>query len=104
MLVAATRDGVVPSLVIGLGGLGRIGVQILKALTGATVIATDMKPEAMAEAEKFGAVTVPGGEDQAAKIRELTGGRGADAAIDLSGVYPALHEAIRSELARGLDH
>ena len=41
------------ALVIGLGGLGQIGVQILRALTGATIIATDMKPEAMAQAEKF---------------------------------------------------
>jgi len=41
------------ALVIGLGGLGMVGVQILKALTGATVIATDQKPEAMAQAEKY---------------------------------------------------
>src|SRR5690606_40843537 len=38
------------ALVIGLGGLGLLGVQMLKALTGATIIATGMKPEAMAEA------------------------------------------------------
>ena len=74
------------ALVIGLGGLGMIGVQILKALTGATVIATDMKPEAMAQAEGYGAITVPGGEDQGARIRELTGGRGADAVFDFVGV------------------
>ena len=39
------------ALVIGLGGLGQIAVQILTALTGATVIATDMKPDAMERAE-----------------------------------------------------
>jgi len=48
------------ALVIGLGGLGLVAVQILRAITGATVIATDTKPEAMARAEDFGAVTCPG--------------------------------------------
>ena len=35
------------------------------------------------------------GPEAALAIRELTGGRGADVAIDLSGAYPALHESIR---------
>lgn len=79
------------ALVIGLGGLGLVGVQILKAITGAKIIATDMKPDAMAEAEKFGAVTVPGGENQVAEIRALTdGGRGVDAVFDFVGVDSTL--------------
>lgn len=78
------------ALVIGLGGLGQIAVQILTALTGATVIATDMKPEAMAAAEARGAKTVAGGADQAAKIRELTGGRGVDAVFDFVGATPTI--------------
>jgi alcohol dehydrogenase, propanol-preferring len=40
------------ALVIGLGGLGPVAVQILTALTGAGVIATDVKPEAMQHAEE----------------------------------------------------
>lgn len=78
------------ALVIGLGGLGQIGVQILKALTGAQILATDLKPEAMAQAQEFGAVTVPGGDDQVARIKELTGGRGVDAVIDMVGVDSTL--------------
>ena len=35
------------------------------------------------------------GPEVALAVRELTGGRGADVAIDLSGAYPALHESIR---------
>jgi propanol-preferring alcohol dehydrogenase len=73
------------ALVIGLGGLGQIAVQILTAITGATVIATDSKPDAMARAEKNGAITVPSGPGQAERIRELTGGRGVDAAFDFVG-------------------
>lgn len=89
------------ALVIGLGGLGLVAVQILRALTGATVIATDMKEDAMAEAEKLGAVTVPGGEDQVARIREITGGRGVDAAFDFVGVTPTIDTAMASMAVQG---
>lgn len=78
------------ALVIGLGGLGLLGVQILKALTGATVIATDLKLEAVAEAERLGAVGVPAGDGQAERIREITGGRGVDAAYDFVGMSPTV--------------
>jgi propanol-preferring alcohol dehydrogenase len=88
------------ALVIGLGGLGQIGVQILTALTGATVIATDMKEDAMRRAEASGAVTVPGGEGQVAAIRELTGGRGVDAAFDFVGATPTIKTA-QASMAQG---
>lgn len=78
------------ALVVGLGGLGQIAVQILKALTGATIIATDSKPEAMERARAAGAITVPGGEGQLERIREITGGRGVDAAFDFVGVAPTV--------------
>lgn len=78
------------ALVIGLGGLGLVAVQILRALTGATVIATDVKADAMAQAEAMGAVTVAGGPDQPQRIRELTGGRGVDAVFDMVGVDATL--------------
>ncbi len=81
------------ALVIGLGGLGQIAVQILTALTGATVIATDRKPEAMARAAAAGAVTVPSGPDQVAAIRDLTGGRGVDAVFDFVGNGPTIKAA-----------
>lgn len=87
-------------MVIGLGGLGRIGVQILKALTGATVIATDVKEEARARAESDGAVTIGAGEDQVERIRALTGGRGVDAAFDFVGATPTLVTAMAS-MAQG---
>lgn len=78
------------ALVIGLGGLGQIAIQILKALTGATIIATDMKPEAMAKAEAQGAITVPSGEGEVEKIREITEGRGVDAVFDFVGIAPTI--------------
>ncbi|MDT0210377.1 NAD(P)-dependent alcohol dehydrogenase [Curtobacterium sp. BRD11] len=81
------------ALVVGLGGLGQIAVQILTALTGATVIATDTKQDAMDRAAARGAVTVPAGPDQATAIRELTGGKGVDAAFDFVGATPTIATA-----------
>lgn len=94
------NKGGATALVIGLGGLGQIAVQIIKALTGATVIATDMKPEAMELAASRGAITVPGGEGQAEKIREITGGRGVDAIFDFVGVTPTI-ELGQKTMAQG---
>lgn len=88
------------ALVIGLGGLGLVGVQILRAITGATVIATDLKPEAMARARELGAVTVEGGPEQVSRIRELTRGRGVDAAFDFVGAAPTIATA-QSTIAVG---
>src|SRR5690606_2612788 len=78
------------ALVIGLGGLGQIAVQILRALTGATILATDTKAEAMRLAEAAGAVTVPAGADQVEHLLDFTGGRGVDAAFDFVGVTATL--------------
>ncbi len=89
------------ALVIGLGGLGLVGVQILRAITGAQVIATDLKPQAMARASDFGAVTVEGGPDQAERIRALTGGRGVDAAFDFVGAGPTIALAQATIAQRG---
>lgn len=88
-------------LVIGLGGLGLVGVQMLKAMSAATVIATDMKEDAMARARDFGAVTVEGGEGQAERIRELTGGRGVDAVFDFVGATPTIELAQQTIAQRG---
>src|SRR5690606_11885336 len=57
------------------------------------VIATDMKPAAMAEAEQNGAITVPAGPDQVARIRELTGGEGVTAVFDFVGITPTIQTA-----------
>jgi propanol-preferring alcohol dehydrogenase len=89
------------ALVVGLGGLGLVAVQILRAMTAAQVIATDMKPDAMARAREFGAVTVEGGDGQVDRIRELTGGRGVDAAFDFVGATPTIALAQAAIAQRG---
>lgn len=88
------------ALVIGLGGLGQMAVQILAALTGATIIASDMKEDAMRRAEDSGALTVPGGPDQVAAVRKITGGHGVDAAFDFVGATPTI-KAAQASMAQG---
>lgn len=81
------------ALVIGLGGLGQIAIQILHALTGATIIATDTKSEALAKAEAKGAITVPSDENELKEIRKITHGEGVNAAFDFVGIAPTIAAA-----------
>ncbi len=74
------------AVVVGVGGLGHMAVQILKATTAARVVAVDSKPEALQLARSLGAddVVSPGGS-AAPEIRELTRGLGADVVLDFVG-------------------
>lgn len=74
-------------------------MQILVALSGATVIATDVKQDAMKRAQASGAVTVPGGDTQVEAIREITRGRGVDAAFDCVGTAATIKTA-RASIAQ----
>ncbi|GIJ09647.1 NAD(P)-dependent alcohol dehydrogenase [Micromonospora andamanensis] len=79
------------AVVIGVGGLGHVGVQILKATTAARVIAVDTREEALRLAEDCGAdVTMRSGESTAEEIRRVTGGRGADVVLDFVGADATL--------------
>ena len=72
--------------VIGIGGLGHLAVQILRAMSPSTVIAVDSRPEALAHATSVGAHhAVPAGEGAAEAIQDLTHGLGADLTLDLVG-------------------
>jgi propanol-preferring alcohol dehydrogenase len=79
------------AVVIGVGGLGHMAVQILRALSPARVIAVDTSAEKLALAREVGAdETVEPGEDAAGQIRELTDGRGAELVIDNVGADDTL--------------
>jgi propanol-preferring alcohol dehydrogenase len=74
------------AVVIGVGGLGHMGVQILKALTASRVIAVDTRESALKLAEHQGAdLALESNEDTATKIRQATQGRGADVVLDFVG-------------------
>ncbi len=81
-------------VVIGVGGLGHLAVQIVKATTAATVIAVDMKPEALALATHFGADhVVTSDADALATIKDLTHGLGADVLLDFVGAESTINLA-----------
>lgn len=71
-------------LVVGLGLLGQIAVQLLRA-NGCTVIASDLDPILVDLAEKFGAVGVRSGTNIVQECRNLTNGVGVDGVIICAG-------------------
>jgi threonine dehydrogenase-like Zn-dependent dehydrogenase len=83
--------------VFGQGVPGLIVAQLAR-LNGGTVIAVDGVPKRLELARELGAAHVVDftQESPAEEIKGLTEGRGADVCIEISGSYPALHEAIRS--------
>jgi alcohol dehydrogenase, propanol-preferring len=87
------------AVVIGVGGLGHMAVQILRALSPAKVIAVDTSAEKLALAREVGAdETVEPGENAAEQIRELTSGRGAELVLDDVGADDTL--ALAREITR----
>lgn len=80
------------ALVIGSGGLGHVGIQILKAITPARVIVLDLSDEKLALARDVGADEALRSDDPdvLSRIRELTGGEGAQAVFDFVGAEPTL--------------
>lgn len=73
-------------VVIGVGGLGHLGVQILKAMCAARVIAADIDESKLRLAREVGAdETVRSGGEAASQIRELTHGLGAQLVLDFVG-------------------
>lgn len=88
--------------VFGQGVLGLLATRLVQ-LSGGTVVAVDAVPGRLAKALEFGADAVVDARDgtAGARLRELTDGRGADVAIEISGNYRALHDAIRSVTVDG---
>ena len=88
------------AVVIGVGGLGHLAVQILRAVSPATVIAVDSKPAALELAASLGAHhTVEAGPDAAAADHRAGEGRGADATFDLVGNEATLTLALATARA-----
>jgi propanol-preferring alcohol dehydrogenase len=79
------------AVVIGVGGLGHLAVQILDALTPATVIAVDTRDTALALAREAGAAaTVQAGDDAAAAVIDATQGAKAELVLDFVGAAPTI--------------
>ena len=85
------------AVAIGIGGLGHLGVQVLRATTAARVIAVDERESARDLAKRSGAdVVLAPGIELAEQIREATGGLGADVVLDFVGTDQTLAAAAAS--------
>ncbi len=74
------------TLVLGAGGLGHVGIQVLRAFSATDIIVVDKSEAALDLARKVGAhYTFIADEHYSAKILALTGGRGVDVVIDFVG-------------------
>ncbi|MBB5960409.1 S-(hydroxymethyl)mycothiol dehydrogenase [Saccharothrix tamanrassetensis] len=73
--------------VIGCGGVGNAAIAGARLAGATTIIAVDIDPRKLEWAERFGAThrVDSSAEDAVARVRELTGGFGADVVIDAVG-------------------
>jgi 2-desacetyl-2-hydroxyethyl bacteriochlorophyllide A dehydrogenase len=96
---AVDQTGIRPGdsvAVLGLGPVGLCAVQAARAAGAARVLAIDSVADRLELARSFGAQPVHlTDEDPRSAVREATGGRGVDAAIDAVGHPDALELACR---------
>lgn len=82
-------------VVIGAGGLGHIGIQVLKALTPARIVVVDRIGAAINLAKNIGAdVGITADGSQVEQVLELTGGAGAEVVVDFVGENGSTAEGI----------
>ena len=79
------------AVIVGCGGLGHLGIQMLRAMSDCTIVAVDPKGEARDLAKSVGADYVAG-DDVAEVVAEASKGEGAAAVFDFvgEGEAPAL--------------
>ena len=88
---------------IGAGGLGHMGIQIIKAMSAARIISLDTKQAALDLATECGAdLTInAAADDVVAQVKAATGGRGADVVIDFVGSDASLATAVGCAKVQG---
>lgn len=82
-------------VLIGLGGLGHVGLQILLATCGSKIIALDTDPQKLEYAESLGAVAVLSNAEAVDRILAETDGRGADVVLDYVGAQPTVDLSLK---------
>jgi NAD+-dependent secondary alcohol dehydrogenase Adh1 len=89
------------AVVIGIGGVGHVGLQLLRELgSGALMVAVDPNPLRRALAASLNADAVLDSVEVVDAVRDLTDGRGADLVIDFVGTQQT-HEDGAGMLAKG---
>lgn len=83
------------AVVLGAGGLGHLGIQILRELSGARIIALDVDESKLVLAKESGAheTLLSTDPDVVSKVRALTGGHMAEGVFDFAGFQESLDVA-----------
>lgn len=85
-------------LVVGIGGLGHMAVQILKAMTSACIIAADIDDAKLAHARNLGVdhtVNTRNADAAVEAIAKIAGPRGVTVAIDIVGAQATVDLCVR---------
>jgi len=102
--VQACRRGVVKSgeyvLILGCGPIGLALIQVARA-RGARVVATDIIPERLKTAARFGAETLLADEKLVQNIRDQTNSEGAPVVIEATGNPKAMEQTAELVAAGG---
>ncbi|ASR04455.1 NAD(P)-dependent alcohol dehydrogenase [Gordonia rubripertincta] len=73
-------------VVIGAGGLGHIGIQVLAAISALRIVVVDRNPDAAELAKEVGAeIGIVADGTHVQQVLDLTGGHGAEAVLDFVG-------------------
>ncbi|HEY5949661.1 MAG TPA: NAD(P)-dependent alcohol dehydrogenase [Kofleriaceae bacterium] len=103
--IAKSRDRLEPgatAVVIGIGGLGQMAIQLLRATTAARVIAVDTDDRKLESARTLGADVVVRSDASAADaIRKATSGIGAELVLDMVGADATLALGAKSLRTEG---
>lgn len=81
------------AVVLGVGGLGHMAIQLLRALAPLRIVAADVDDRKLQQAKKLGADDVVNNRNAAEaeeQILKITGGRGASLVLDCVGVKPTV--------------
>jgi NAD+-dependent secondary alcohol dehydrogenase Adh1 len=73
------------TVVLGAGGVGHVGMQLVRELGSSSVVVVDPHPARRKLAEELGADEALDAEGVVDAVRDLTGGRGADLVLDFVG-------------------
>jgi 2-desacetyl-2-hydroxyethyl bacteriochlorophyllide A dehydrogenase len=88
--------------IFGIGGLGLSAIQLAQTLGAREVFAVDIQPGKLDLAKQLGAVPVNARtDDPVTFIRDQTGGRGVDVALELIGLPLTMQQSVRSLAIQG---
>lgn len=88
--------------VFGAGGLGMSAIQLARALGALDVFAVDLSAEKLQLASEYGAIPINARDgDPVQAIRDRTGGRGVDVALELIGLPLTMRQAVLSLAVQG---